>query len=87
MLGKAKHAYIYSSLILEVFKISLSNLVAQRLFILRAELWKVFMKCKHVFFLTFWAPFQASAYEACDRTRTPLDTPKTFETCKKARLV
>ena len=26
---------------------------------------------------------QASAYEACDRTRTPLHTPKTLETCKK----
>ena len=43
MLGKAKHAYIYSSLMLEVSKISLSNLVAQGVFILRAELWKVFM--------------------------------------------
>ena len=87
MLRKAKHAYIYSSLILYVSKISLSNLVAQRLLILRAELWKVFMKCENVFFFTFWAPFQASAYEACDSTRTPLGTPKTFETCKKARLV
>ena len=27
--------------------------------------------------------FQASAYEACDRTRTPLHTPKTLETCNK----
>ena len=26
---------------------------------------------------------QASAYEACDRTRTSLHTPKTLETCKK----
>ena len=31
---------------------------------------------------------QASAYEACDRTRTTPRTPKTLETCKKkARLV
>ena len=26
---------------------------------------------------------QASAYEVCDRTCTPLHTPKTLETCKK----
>ena len=27
--------------------------------------------------------YQASAYEAWDRTRTPLHTPKTLETCKR----
>ena len=27
---------------------------------------------------------QAAAYEACDRTRTPLHTPKASETCKKS---
>ena len=27
--------------------------------------------------------YKASAYEACDRTRTPPHTPKTLETCKK----
>ena len=26
---------------------------------------------------------QALAYEACDRTRTPLHMPKTLEMCKK----
>ena len=34
-----------------------------------------------------WAIYnshQASAYEARDRTRTPLHTPKTLETCKKS---
>ena len=31
----------------------------------------------------FWpiSQEQASAYEACDRTRIPLHTPKTLETC------
>ena len=29
---------------------------------------------------------QASAYEACDHTRTPLHTPKLLETCKKSTL-
>ena len=27
--------------------------------------------------------YQASAYEACDRTHTPPHTPETLETCKK----
>ena len=26
---------------------------------------------------------RSPAYEACDRTRTPLHTPKTLETCKE----
>ena len=30
---------------------------------------------------------KASVYEACDCMRTPLQTPKTLKTCKKARLV
>ena len=30
---------------------------------------------------------QASAYEACDRTRTPLRTPERLKTCKKSTLV
>ena len=29
---------------------------------------------------------QASACEACDRTHTPLHTPKTLETCKKKNM-
>ena len=38
--------------------------------------------------LVYWASVQqASAYEACDRTRTPLHMPKTLETCKKKHVL
>ena len=30
---------------------------------------------------------QALAYEASDRTRTPLHTPKTWETCKEKHVL
>ena len=48
-----------SSFTIPVFKMGLTILVAQAVFIFRAKLWKVVVKCEIVMFFNFWVFYVA----------------------------